>query len=153
MINYNKRQPESTRNKTRTLIVDGHPIIRQALTRLVNQELNLGVCAETKNANQALDAVKKQQVDLAIVDISLEGKSGTQLVEKIKLRYPNISVLILKMHDEAFYVEDPLQVAEQEHIVNEQATEQIIKAVRYVQFLLRNQIFGFTVLVEAEGRE
>ncbi|MHC4456116.1 MAG: response regulator [Planctomycetota bacterium] len=153
VVNDRREEEHNTsKNKARILIIDGYPAVRRGLTQIINQQAELGVWAEAQSAEHALDTARKQQVDLAIVDISLEGKSSVQLVEKVKSRYPNIPVLILKMHDEVFYVEDPSRVTKQECIVNEQVAEQIIKAVRYVQALLRSKIFGFTVLVEVERR-
>ena len=150
MINYNKRQPESTRNKATTLIVDGHPVIRQALTRLVNQELDLGVCAEAEDANQALDAIEKQQFDFAVVDISEGSKANIQLAEAIKLQCPDLPILILSMHNEALYSKGTSFQQGPRDVENQDVIEQIIEAIRYVQSLLRSRVFGFTVSVKIE---
>lgn len=150
MINYNKRQPESTRNKATTLIVDGHPVIRQALTRLINEELDLGVCAEAEDANQALDAIGKQQFDFAVVDISEGSKANIQLAEAIKLQCPDLPILILSMHNEALYSKGTSFQQGPRDVENQDVIEQIIEAIRYVQSLLRSRVFGFTVSVKIE---
>ncbi|MBA7652284.1 Protein-glutamate methylesterase/protein-glutamine glutaminase [subsurface metagenome] len=150
MINYNKRQPESTRNKATTLIVDGHPVIRQALTRLINEELDLGVCAEAEDANQALDAIEKQQFDFAVVDISEGSKANIQLAEAIKLQCPDLPILILSMHNEALYSKGTSFQQGPRDVENQDVIEQIIEAIRYVQSLLRSRVFGFTVSVKIE---
>ena len=150
MINYNKRQPESTRNKATTLIVDGHPVIRQALTRLINEELDLGVCAEAEDANQALDAIEKQQFDFAVVDISEGSKANIQLAEAIKLQCPDLPILILSMHNEALYSKGTSFQQGPRDVENQDVIEQIIEAIRYVQSLLRSRVFGFTVFVKIE---
>lgn len=150
MINYNKRQPESTKNKATTLIVDGHPVIRQALTRLINEELDLGVCAEAEDANQALDAIEKQQFDFAVVDISEGSKANIQLAEAIKLQCPDLPILILSMHNEALYSKGTSFQQEPRDVENQDVIEQIIEAIRYVQSLLRSRVFGFTVSVKIE---
>lgn len=150
MINYNKRQPESTRNKATTLIVDGHPVIRQALTRLINEELDLGVCAEAEDANQALDAIEKQQFDFAVVDVSEGSKANIQLAEAIKLQRPDLPILILSMHNEALYSKGTSFQQGPRDVENQDVIEQIIEAIRYVQSLLRSRVFGFTVSVKIE---
>ena len=150
MINYNKRQPESTRNKATTLIVDGHPVIRQALMRLINEELDLGVCAEAEDANQALDAIEKQQFDFAVVDISEGSKANMQLAEAIKLQCPDLPILILSMHNEALYSKGTSFQQGPRDVENQDVIEQIIEATRYVQSLLRSRVFGFTVFVKIE---
>lgn len=146
-----KKLHTTSKNKTRILIVNGHPAVRQGLVQLINQEADLRVCVEAKSANQALDAVKKQQIDMAIVDISLEKTNSVHAAEKIRLRCPNLPVLILSMHDEILYAQSTLESEAGEYIVNQEATKKIIKAVRYIQTLLRCQVFGFTVLVKVEG--
>ena len=150
MINYNKRQPENTRNKTRTLIVDGHPIIHQALTRLVNREPDLGVCAEAEDANQALDAIEKQQFDFVVVDISPGSKANMQLAEAIKLQCPDLPILVLSMHNATLYSKGTSFQQEPRDVENQHVIEQIIEAIRYVQSLLRSRVFGFTVSVKIE---
>lgn len=150
MINYNKRQPESTRNKATALIVDGHPMIRQLLIRLVNQELDLEVCAEAEDANQALDAIEKQQFDFAVVDISEGSRANIQLAETIKLQRPGLPILILSMHNETLYSKGTSFRQGPRDVENQDVIEQIIEAIRYVQSLLRSRVFGFTVSVKIE---
>jgi len=150
VINYNKRQPENTRNKATTLIVDGHPVIRQALTRLINEELDLGVCAEAEDANQALDAIEKQQFEFAIVNISTDGKDNIKLTEAIKLQCPDLPILILSMRDELLHSKEPSFRWVPEDVVKQKVTERIIEAIHYVQSLLRSRVFGFTVFVKIE---
>jgi PleD family two-component response regulator len=79
----------------RILVVDEHATARQDLTRLINEEPGFTVAAEAENAKQALDTIGKQQVDLVIADVSLEGTGGVQLTEEIKSRCPHVSVLVL----------------------------------------------------------
>ena len=150
MISYNKGQHESIKNKTRTLVVDGNTMVRQLLTRLINREPDLGVCAEAENAEQALEAIEKEQVDLAIVDISLEGMNGIQLTEKIKSQYLHLPVLILTMHDEVLYSKGTSFQQGPREIENQDVTEQIVKAIHYARSLLKSQVFGFTLVVNLE---
>jgi len=150
MITYNKERPESTKNKTRTLIVDGYPMIRQLLIRLVNQESDLEVCAEAKDANQVLDAIDKQQFDFVVVDISPGSKANIQLAEAIKLQCPDLPILVLSMHNATLYSKGTSFQQEPRDVENQHVIEQIIEAIRYVQSLLRSRVFGFTVSVKIE---
>jgi two-component system invasion response regulator UvrY len=85
----------NSHKKTKILIVDDHFFVRKGLTQLINEESDFMVCAEAENADQALEAVDKQHIDLAVIDISLEGTTGIRLSEKIKSRCPNLAVLVL----------------------------------------------------------
>ncbi|MHC4890257.1 MAG: response regulator [Planctomycetota bacterium] len=162
-MNYETSEPEITEivndknehyqiyeAKTRILIAGDYPPLRQGLIQLIGQETDLGVCVEAENANLALDTIKKQEVDLAIVDISSKDTNDVQLAEKIKLQYPSLPVVLLSMHDRPAHAECSSRAEAEEHPLNEQATEHIIKAVRYIQSLLRSRIFGFTILVKTE---
>lgn len=149
-INSETQGYETVENKTRILVVDGHPIVRHELVQLISGESDLAVCVEVESADETLDAIKKRQVDLAVVDISLEGAIAMQLAERIKLESPTLPVLIFSMQDESSRVERALTAGSQSHVLNRQAGEQIIGAVHYIQSLLRSRVFGFTVFVKVE---
>ncbi|MBW8039952.1 MAG: response regulator transcription factor [Planctomycetes bacterium] len=152
VVDNREEQYNSSGDEIRIVIAGGYPTIRRGLMQLINQKAMLGVCVEGKNAGQVLDTIKKELVDMAIVDISLKLKdtNGIQLAERIKLQSPNLPVLILKMNDEALYVKRASQAGTQEYVINDEATEKVIKAVRYVKSLLKSRIYGFTVLVKLE---
>jgi DNA-binding NarL/FixJ family response regulator len=90
-----KKKKRKRERKTKILIVDDDSIERRALVQIINHESGFRVSAEAENANQALAAVDKQQVDLAIIDASVEKKNGIQLTEEIKSRCPDLPVLVL----------------------------------------------------------
>jgi DNA-binding NarL/FixJ family response regulator len=149
----NKEQQKTCDSQARILIVDNHPEMRQVLARLIDRECHLGLCAEAENANQALTAIEKQQLDFAIVDISPGSETNAQFAERIKLRCPNLPVLILSIDDEVFYYKDALSELTPKSDIDQQAAEKIIKAIRYVQSLLKSHVFGFTILVKVERSE
>ena len=117
-MNDNNEQSNKREHKTRILIVDDHAIVRQGLIKLVNEEPDLVVCAKASNTDEALNALEKQQIDLAIVNICLEGTSVLELTERMKLCYPDLIVLILSMHDELPYAQHSLQAGEAERIID-----------------------------------
>ncbi len=90
-----REEHDKKTKKTRILVVDEHPAVREGLTRLINDEPGFMVAAEAESTEQALDTISKQQVDLVIADVSLEGTGGVQLTEEIKSRCPHIPVLVL----------------------------------------------------------
>ena len=122
----------SSDKKTSILIVDDHPIVREGLTMLINQEPDITVCAGTENADQAMEAIESMQIDLAIIDISLEGENGLHLTEKIKAKYPHLPVLILTMHDETHYAKDAFHAGAEGFITKHEAAETIITAIRLI---------------------
>jgi DNA-binding NarL/FixJ family response regulator len=125
-----KREENQDKTKSRILIVDDHTVVRQGLTLLIDQEPDLVVCSEAENASQALKAIETQQVDLAIVDISLDGPNGIQLTERIKSQHPHLPVLVLTMHDEELYVKRAFQAGAKGYITKHEAAETIITAIR-----------------------
>jgi DNA-binding NarL/FixJ family response regulator len=120
------------RNKIRILIVDDHAIVRQGLIKLIEAESDLIVCFEAENANQVLKTMHRQEFDLAIIDISLEGMNGLELTKIIKLRHPNMVVLILSMYDELFHAQRALNAGASGYVAKYEAAEKIITAIRQV---------------------
>ncbi len=127
----NEKQ-EKSENKTRILVVDDHPVVRQGLIQLINHESDLVVFAEAENAAQALEVLEKESVDIAVVDISLNGTNGIQLTEKIKSKYLDLPVLILTIHDEALYAKRALEAGAKGYVNKREAAETIITAIRLV---------------------
>ncbi len=125
--------PTSTKkNPTRILIVDDHPLLRQGIAQLINQEKDMMVCGETDDANKALNAIAEHKPDIAILDISIKGASGIELLKNIKVRYPKLIVLILSMHDETVYAQRALRAGAAGYIMKQEATERVLVALRRV---------------------
>jgi DNA-binding NarL/FixJ family response regulator len=137
MIQQN-RQDKTDKNKVRIVIVDDHPIVRQGLENLINHEKDLMVCQQAENASQAMKAIDKLKPDIVIVDISLKEKNGLELIKDIKIQYPDLPILALSMHHESLYAERVIRAGARGYIMKQQATENIIKAIRNV---LNGQIY------------
>jgi DNA-binding NarL/FixJ family response regulator len=125
-----EKQHETSPGINRILIVDDHPVVRTGLAQFINREPDLVVCAEAGNAQQALEAAEKQQVDLAIVDMLLENTTGIQVTKDLKLRCPGLRVLILSMSDELYYIKGAFQAGARGYITKEEVSEEIINAIR-----------------------
>ena len=144
-----KKEPYmTTQDKTIILIADGPPTMQKELSQLINHEADLEICIEAKRTEQALNAIEKQQVDLAIINIRLEDTNSTQLAEIIRFQRPDMPLVILSTHNEDEDAKHALCTHGKKCALNQEAAEQIIKAIHYVQSLLRSQIFGFTILVQ-----
>jgi len=116
----------------RIFIVDDHPIVREGLTQLINREPDLEVCGEASDAATALRAIGKLKPDVAVVDISLGGMSGLQLVKQITAPPNKVAALVLSMHDERVYAERALHAGAQGYIMKQQATKKMVAAIRRV---------------------
>ena len=123
---------DSNENKRNILVVDDHPILRQGLGQLINHEPDLVVCAEAENAENALSEIENNDIDLAIVDISIIGTDGVGLTGQIKTRHPQIPVLILTMHDEILYAKRAFRAGAEGYVEKREAAETIITAIRKV---------------------
>lgn len=119
--------------KMRILIVEDHPIFRQGLVQMITREADLMVCGETEDGRMALEQIKTTKPDLAIVDISLKGSNGIELLKDIRVHYPELQVLILSMHDEALYAERVLRAGAKGYIMKQEAPEKIMDAIRKLQ--------------------
>jgi len=127
-----KATPAKLAPQKKILIVDDHPMMREGLRGIINREPDLIVCKEAENARQAMEAVAQCCPDLALVDITLPGKSGLELVKDLKVMYPNLAVLGLSMHDESLYAERMLRAGARGYITKQQPPEELIKAIREV---------------------
>lgn len=118
--------------KHRLFIVDDHPITRQGVTVLINQEADMTVCGEADSAPLAMDLIPKAAPDLAIIDITLKTTSGIELMKNIKALLPEMPVLIMSMHDESLYAERALRAGAKGYIMKHEASEKILTAIRRV---------------------
>lgn len=137
----------ASKGKYKIIIVDDHPIVRQGIAQLINEESDLEVCCEAGDAEEALGALQgcacsccaiPRTVDIAVVDMSLPGVSGIELVKIIRSRYENIPILVISMHDESLYAERALKAGAKGYIMKQEATEKILVAIRHI---LRGDIY------------
>ena len=123
---------EEAARKTRIFIVDDHPIVREGLSLMMNREPDMMVCGEAEEATGALQAITVAKPDFLVVDISLSGPDGLDLLKSIRARYPSLPVLILSMHDETIYAERALRAGANGYIMKQEATEKVLVAVRQI---------------------
>ena len=118
--------------KERVVIVDDHPLFRERLSELINHELDMEVCGEAEDARQAIELIRNTSPDLAIVDITLKGSSGLELIKGIRELPTAIPVLVLSMHDESLYAERALRSGAAGYITKHESAENVLLAIRRV---------------------
>jgi len=123
---------EASSRKIRVLVVDDHPIVRQGLSQLINQEPDLMVCGQAEDARTALEAIDPSQPDILIVDVSLDGPDGIELLKTVRAKDARLPVLILSMHDESLYAERALRAGANGYIMKQEATERVLVAIRQI---------------------
>src|SRR6266404_6617306 len=116
----------------RLLIVDDHPLFRKGLEELIHSDAAFAVCGEADNASQAMDVIRKLDPDLAIVDLSLPGANGIELIKNIRAEFPNLPILVLSMHDESLYALRALRAGADGYVMKHEAMANVIQAIREV---------------------
>ena len=124
------RRPEAT--KAAVVLVEDHPMFRERLAELINKEPDLEVCGEADNIRDGFDLITKRGAQVAIIDISLQGASGLELVKNLKAADVTIPVLILSMHDESLYAERALRAGARGYITKNEASAKVMTALRQV---------------------
>jgi DNA-binding NarL/FixJ family response regulator len=89
-----KTSPEPSR-KSRVFLVDDHPLVREGLTNLINQQDDLAVCGEAEDSTGALTGIAENEPDVALIDISLKNESGLELVKNLEARFPLVALIVL----------------------------------------------------------
>jgi two-component system, NarL family, response regulator NreC len=118
--------------KARIMIVDDHVIVRQGIAQLVNREPDLDVRYEAGDADSAIEVLRAEPVDLAIVDISLPGTSGLELVKLMHAQQPELLILMMSMHDEALYSDRAFRAGAKGYVMKQEATERLLMAIRKI---------------------
>ena len=118
--------------KLRIVLVDDHPMVRQGLARLINDEADLCVCGEADAAAAGLELIARLLPDLAIIDISMGGTDGIELLKDLKLRHPNVPTLVLSMHDESLYAERVLRAGAKGYVTKQEAPDKVMTAIRRI---------------------
>lgn len=126
-----KKEPAKPVQK-RILIVDDHPMMREGLAQLLETEPDLAACGEAGTAHEALEKVGQLNPELVLLDITLPGKSGLELIKDLHAMYPQISILVISMHDESLYGERVLRAGAKGYIMKQEGGKKILAAIRQV---------------------
>src|ERR1044071_5870061 len=121
-----------TVEKSKVLIVEDHPVFRAMLVQLVEKELGMTVCGQADNTREAMRLIEQTHPDVAIVDITLDGPSGLELIKDLKARGSPVRVLVLSMHEESLYAEGVLRAGAKGYISKREPPAEVVAAVRQV---------------------
>ena len=116
----------------RVLIVDDHPMMRQGMAQLINNEPDLKVGAEADRGSQAMVALAAQKLDLVLLDISFPDKNGLEIVKDIRALHPGLPILVVSMHDEVLYAERVLRAGARGYIMKQEGGKKMMQAIRQV---------------------
>jgi DNA-binding NarL/FixJ family response regulator len=133
-----KAQLAPQTKKYRVLLVDDHPIVRQGLALLIDRENDLSVCGEADGAHSAFHAITTLRPDLVVLDISLSGPDGLDVLKEIRAKTASLPVLILSMHDESIYADRAMRAGANGYIMKQEATEKVLVAIRRI---LRGEVY------------
>jgi DNA-binding NarL/FixJ family response regulator len=121
-----------TVEKKKILIVEDHPLFRAMLVQLISQELGMMVCGETDNIKDALTIIGRTHPDAAIVDLTLQGSGGLELIKELKARNIGLPVLVLSMHAEKLYAERVLRAGAKGYVSKQESPSEVVEAIRKV---------------------
>jgi DNA-binding NarL/FixJ family response regulator len=116
----------------RIVIVDDHPLFRKGLEELIHSDGTFAVCGEASNASEGIEVIRKLGPDLAIVDLSLPGPNGIELIKNIRAEFPKVPILVLSMHDESLYALRALRAGAEGYVMKHEAMANVIQAIHEV---------------------
>jgi len=120
------------KQKRRVFLVDDHPLVREWLTNLINQQPDLKVCGEAENVTDALRDIAATKPELAVIDITLNAASGLELIKDIRLQCPLVAPLVLSMHEEELYAERAMRAGARGYVRKRETSKNILAAMRCV---------------------
>lgn len=118
--------------KSRIYIVDDHAMFREGLRQLIEREPSLAVCGDASNFVEGMAGIRATQPDVVIVDISLSGASGLDLIKEIKAEFDDLPILVVSMHDESLYAERALRAGAMGYVMKHEPAKTVRAAIRKV---------------------
>jgi DNA-binding NarL/FixJ family response regulator len=119
--------------KTSVFVIDDHPLVRDSLAMLINQQEDMQVCAEAEDMASAMRVLAQAVPDIAIVDLSLKEGSGLDLIKQFKIKAPDMPVVVLSMHDEKLYAERCIRAGARGYVMKRESSKRIVAAIREVR--------------------
>ena len=127
----NRNERKKT-GRIKVIVVDDHPAIREALIHTISTKIDLELCGQAGSAEEAFDLAKSADVDVAVIDISLQDAYGLDLVDSLRTQYPDLQVVVFSMYDESVYAERALRAGALGYVMKSEPTQAVIDAVRTV---------------------
>jgi DNA-binding NarL/FixJ family response regulator len=124
--------PSASAPRKKVLLVDEQPMMRRALTELLNAEKDLRVCGGVGDAQEAMKEIKARMPDLVLTDLALTGKHGLELIKEVRAQFPQVFILVISAHDETLYASRSLRAGANGYVMKSESGETILQAVRRV---------------------
>ncbi len=132
------KTPPTPEARTRVFVVDDHAFAREWLTNFIEQQKDLCVCGQGSTINESLAEITRLQPEVVVVDLALRHESGLELIKQLQTLTPTPRVLVLSMHDEAYYAERALRAGALGYVMKRESTGKVIEGIRQV---LRGQLY------------
>jgi len=116
----------------RIFVVDDHPVMRRGYAYLIDAEMDLGICGEAESAREALDRIPETDPDLAIVDLTLKGMGGLELIKRLQSQHPGVLILVVSMHDETLYADRALRAGARGYIMKSEVESAVVEAIQHI---------------------
>lgn len=113
-------------------VIDDHPVMRRGYISIIERDSQLKVCGEAGSGEEALEKIPKTNPDLAIVDISLDGMDGIELIQQMQTREWDLATLVISMHDELFFVDRAFEVGAQGYMIKDEGGASLVEAIKQV---------------------
>jgi DNA-binding NarL/FixJ family response regulator len=122
----------SVGDKKKILIVDDHPMMREGLAQLINSQSDLAVCGDAGDAQEGIARALALRPDVVLLDITLPGRNGVELIKDIRAQLPDARILVISMHDESLYAERVLRAGGRGYVMKQEGGKKIMEALRQV---------------------
>jgi DNA-binding NarL/FixJ family response regulator len=124
--------PAAGEAPARVLIVDDHPVFRRGIGELIRRRSNMAICGEAEDAHAALEAMRRLHPDVVMLDVSLPGANGIELIKLLLAERPRLRILVVSMHEESLYALRALRAGARGYVMKHQAEDQLLDALRKV---------------------
>jgi len=124
--------PANNERKSRILVVDDHPLLREGVMQLINRQRDLSACAEAASLEEAQAVLEKDAPELILLDLRLGGGDVLEFIKASRTRFPKVRILILSQHDEPLYAERTLRAGASGYVIKEEAPGEVLTAIRLV---------------------
>lgn len=124
--------PRSADAPKKLLIVDDHPVFRHGISQLIAGLREVTICGEAENAQSALEAMRRLNPDMVLMDVTMPGANGIEVIKLMLAERPNLQILMVSMHDETLYALRALRAGAKGYVMKQQAMENVLDALRKV---------------------
>jgi len=114
----------------KVLVADDHPVVRKGLKEILEEEADMKVADEARNAQEVLDLIRKHKYDVVVLDVDMPGRSGLDALKELKAQQPRLPVLMLSVHSEEQFAVRAIKTGAAGYLTKETAADELVKAVR-----------------------